>query len=76
MSNELTLEILQEAVDKLPKAKYPKRMKISYQDYRRFRQACDALGIFPELKKNISPGFRMEIVPSLDMSDGHYEMEF
>lgn len=76
MSNELTLEIIQEAIDKLPKAKYPKRMKVSHYDYRRFREACDALGIFPELRKDVSLGFGMEIVPSLDMGDGQYEMEF
>ena len=75
MSNELTLEIIQEAIDKLPKEKYPKRMKISHQDYRRFRQTCDGLEILPELRKNVSPGFGMEIVPSLDVADGQYEME-
>lgn len=76
MSSELTLEIIQGAIDKLPKEKYPKRMKVSYRDYRRFREACDGLGILPELRENVSPGFGMEIVPSLDMIDGQYGMEF
>ena len=76
MSNELTLEIMQEAIDKLPKEKYPKRMKIGYRDYRRFREACDALSIFPELRENVTLSLGMEIVPSLDMNDGQYEMEF
>jgi hypothetical protein len=76
MSNELTLGIIQEAIDKLPPKRYPKRMKVSYQDYRKFREVCDALGILPELRENVSLGFGMEIIPSLDMSDGQWEMEF
>lgn len=72
----LTLERLQEAIANLPKRKYPKRMKISYSDYRQLREACDCFGILPELSKNVSLGFGMEIVPSLEIADGTYEMEF
>jgi len=74
--NELTLEIIQEAIDKLPKAKYPKRMKVNHYDYRRLREACDLFGILPELRENVTLSFGIEIVPSLDMGDGQYEMEF
>ena len=69
MSEELTLEILDEMIGKLPPRSYPKRMRISYGDYCRLREACDYLGILPELKHNVSLGFGMEIVPDIDIED-------
>ena len=76
MSEELTLEILEEAISKLPPVRYPKRMRISYGDYRRLREACDYFGILPELKHNVSPGFGMEIVPDISIEDKNYEIDW
>lgn len=76
MSNELTLEILEEAIDKIPKRRYPKRMRINPKDYRKLRWACDHFGILPEIKHNVSPGFGMEIVPDPEIREGCYELEY
>ena len=76
MSNELTLEILKEALNKLPPRPYPKRMYISQGDYRRMREACDYFGIFPELRPNVSPGFGMQIVPSSTLKDNEYIFDY
>jgi hypothetical protein len=76
MANELTLEIIQQAIDKLPKEKYPKRMWISYQDYRRFHESCLALGILPELRENVTLSFDIEIHRSSVLGEGQYIMEF
>ena len=45
---ELTLEILNEAISKLPPTPHPRRIRISYGDYRRLREASDFFKIFPE----------------------------
>lgn len=76
MGEELTLEILEEAMSKLPPITYPKRMRISYYDYRWFRAACDFFGILPEKTESVSPGFGMDIVPDIDVHDGHYEVDW
>ncbi len=76
MTDELTLEILERVISQIRPLLHPKRMKVSYGDYRRMREACDSLGILPEIKTNVSPGFGMEIVPSLDIKDNQWEFEF
>lgn len=76
MSDELTLEILDEAIKLLPKRPFPKRMWVSSGDYRRLREGCDFLGILPELRENVSPGFGMEIRPSSLLLNGSYLMEY
>ena len=74
--NELTLEILEEALSKLPPITYPKRMRVSYGDYRRMREACDIFGVLPELRENVSLGFGMEIVPDTSIEDNHYVFDY
>ena len=76
MSGELTLEIMEEVISKLPPLSYPRCMRISYGDYRRFRGACDFWGIFPELKQNVSPGFGMTIAPDINIEDNYYEIDW
>ena len=76
MSRELTLEILEEAISKLPPITYPKRIRISHGDYCRLREACDYFGMPPELKQNVSLGFGMEIVPDINIKDNHYEVDW
>ena len=76
MRNELTLEILEEAISKLPPISYPKRMRVSYGDYRRLREGCDFFGILPELRENVSPGFGMDIVPDIGVADGSFEFDY
>ena len=76
MNDELTFDLIAEAIKKLPQEKIPKRMKISYQDYQRLREACDYLKILPESSKGVTPGFSMDIIPSTDLGPGQYLMEF
>ena len=76
MNRELTLDILDEAIRQLPPISYPKRIRISYGDYHRFREACDHFGILPELKENVSLGFGMPIIPDNQVSDGEYEYDW
>jgi len=76
MAGELTLDTLDEVIKQLPPTRYPKRMRISYGDYRRLREACDHFGILPELKENVSLGFGMQIVPDVEIRDGEYEWDW
>jgi len=80
MSNkgdELTLEILEEAMKQLPPTTYPKKIRVSYGDYNRLREACEFLGICPEQKGGYTLGFCGEwIVPDADIADNHYEVDW
>ena len=77
MGQELTLEILDEAISKLPPITYPKRIRISYGDYHRLREACNALEIFPEQRGGYTLGFCGEwIMPDADIADNHYEVDW
>jgi len=74
---ELTIEILEEAISKLPPVTYPKRIRVSYGDYQRLREACDILKICPEQPKCYTLGFCGEwIVPDIDIKDNHYEVDW
>ena len=76
-SDELTLEILDEAIRKLPPISYPKRIRVSYGDYRRLREACDIFKIFPEQPEGFTLGFFGEmIIPDVDIKDNHYELDW
>ena len=76
----LTLEILREAIDQLPKATFPKRIRISNTDYREFRMACDFFGIFPESYPESSPFIATKagalIVPDSTVKDKRYEIDW
>lgn len=76
MSDELTLDLIDEAIKRLPQEKRPQRMRISFEDYQRLRLSCDGLEILPESSKGVTPGFLMEIIPAGDLSRGQYEIEF
>lgn len=77
MIEELTLEILQEAISRLPPVTYPKRIRVSYGDYRRLREACEIFKIFPERPDGYTLGFCGEwIMPDVDMADNHYEVDW
>ena len=68
-ASELTLEILEET--QLPPVKYPKRIRVSYGDYRRLREACD---------KTEQPGgyilYGEWIMPDIDIGDNDYEVDW
>ncbi len=77
MGDELTLEILEEAMSKLPPITYPKRMRISYGDYHRLREACDIYKICPEQPEGFTFGFCGEwIMPDVNIADNHYEFDW
>ena len=77
MGEELTLEILEEAIGKLPPVTYPKRIRISYGDYRRMREACDIFKVFPEQKGGYTLGFLGEwIMPDINVEDNYYEIDW
>ena len=77
MTEELTLEMLEEAISKLPPITYPKRIRISYGDYRRLREACAVFKICPEQPSGGTFGFCGElIVPDAYIADNHYEVDW
>ncbi len=77
MAEELTLEILEEAISKLPPITYPKYIRISYGDYQRLREACDVFKIFPEQVGGYTLGFCGEwIMPDAYIKDNHYEIDW
>lgn len=77
MKNELTLEILEEAISQLPSITYPRRIRISYGDYRRLREAYEIFKIFPEQPNGYTLGFCSEIImPDIDVADNHYELDW
>ena len=74
---ELTLEILEEAISKLPQVSYPKQIRVSYRDYRRMRETCDILKILPEQSTGFTYGFMGEkIIPDIDVADNNYEIDY
>ncbi len=77
MKDELTLEILDEAIGQLPPITYPRQIRISYGDYQRMREACDMLEIFLEQTDGVSLGMLGErIVSDKNIADNHYEVDF
>ena len=77
MMEELTLEILDEAIKQLPPVTYPKCIRVSYGDYRRLREACDVFKIFPEQPGRFTLGFCGEwIMPDVNVADNHYEVDW
>ena len=77
MADELTLEILEEAISKLPPVTYPKQIRISYGDYRKLREASDVFKIFPEQKGGYTYGFCGErIIPDINVKDNCYEIDW
>ena len=73
----LTLEILEEAISKLPPVSYPKRVRVSYGDYRRLREACAAFKICPEQPEGYTLGFCGEmIIADVEIADNHYEVDW
>ncbi len=74
---ELTLEILEEAMSKLPPVSYPKRIRISYGDYRKLREACGVFKFPPEQSPGYTLGFCGEwIIPDVNVADNHYEVDW
>ena len=74
---ELTLEILAEAISQLPPITYPRRIRISYGDYRKLREASDIFEIFPEQPEGYTLGFCGEqIIPDINVKDNHYEFDW
>ena len=65
-ASELTLEILEET--QLPPVKYPKRIRVSYGDYRRLREACD------KTERYILYGEC--IMPDINIGDNDYEVDW
>lgn len=77
MSEELTFEILDEAIKQLPPITYPKQIRVSYRDYRLFREACDFCGIFPvESKSPLGTLAGTFILPDAEVPDDFYEIDF
>ena len=77
MTDELTLGILEEALEQLPLITYAKQMRISYGDYRRLREACDVFQIFPEQLGGYTLGFCGEwIIPDVSIQDNHYKVDW
>ena len=73
----LTLEILEEAMKQLPPVTYPKRIRISYGDYRRLRESCELFKICPEQPGGYTLGFCGEwIMPDKDIRDNTYEVDW
>lgn len=74
---ELTLEILDEAISKLPKERYPKRLRINPSDYSKFRESCDAFHIFPiDPKQTFTFCMGMKIVPDVSLKEYEYKFDF
>ena len=80
MADELTLEIIDEAIKKTKHLHpYPtiKRIRISYGDYRRLREASDFFKICPEQLGGYTLGFCGEwIMPDINVADNHYEIDW
>ena len=77
MGEELTLEILEEAISQFPPVSYPKHVRISYGDYRRLREACKVFQICPEQPEGYTLGFCGEwIMPDIDIADNHYAVDW
>lgn len=77
MKGELTLEILEGAIKQLPPMPRIKRIRISYGDYRKLREACNIFKICPEQPKGFTYGFMGErIEPDVDVKDNHYEIDW
>ena len=81
MAGELTIEILQEAMRQSPLEPRrqlfarPKSIRISYGDYQRMRESCDALKICLEQPGGYTLGiFGERITPSDNIPDNHYEI--
>ena len=73
---ELTLEILEEAIKQLPPLPRIKHIRISYGDYRKLRDACKVFNICPE-KQGYTLGFLGEhIMPDIKVQDNHYEIDW
>ncbi len=77
MPEELTLEILEDAMGQLPLTTYPKRIRISCGDYRRLKEACEVFKICPEQPDGYTLGFCGEwIMPDVNVGDNYYEVDW
>jgi len=74
---ELTLEILDKIINELPPVTYPRKIRISFGDYHKLREASDIFKFIPESPKGYTQGFCGEIIiPDIDVVDGCYELDW
>ena len=74
---ELTLEMLEEAINQLPLITYPKQVRISYNDYVKMRHSCDILKMSPEQPQGYTLGCLGErIIPDISILDNHFEVDW